>query len=592
MEEVGMAQRRLVDYLREADRRNGDPPPRGPQRRETVSTDEKPTITIRTEEYVTNDEAMKALASDTSIYQRGGLLVRIVRDASPAAKGIRRPISPRIEELPAPLLRERLTAVADWKKIKETKYGAEEQPAHPPAWCISALHARAEWPGIHHLEAVVDYPVVRSDGEILSNTGYDLDTGLFLETNCSIRVGREPSRDDAVRARDLLLEVVVDFPFALEIHKAAWLCALLSPLARFAFNGPSPLFLVDSNVRAAGKGLLLDTISRIITGERFTVATYTENEEELRKRITSLALSGERLVLFDNLQGKFGSSVLDAALTGTSWQDRLLKFNRIVKCPLYMTWYATGNNVTIAGDTPRRICHVRLESELEKPEERNNFRHHDLLAWVGQNRADLLAAALTILRAYFVAGCPDMRLSAWGSFEGWSRLVRAAVVWIGMPDPGETRILLQDQADFAAEAMGILLSCWQELDPDRRGLTTSEVIDRLRSDQHPTEADSNCRAAIETLVGKLDARSLGYKLRQYRRRNFGGKFFDRAGAMRRAIRWAVYTQNEFASELKHPHHPHILTRKNAENTALFEGGCEDGEDVSAQAEEREPGAEG
>ena len=63
------------------------------------------------------------------------------------------------------------------------------------------------------------------------------------------------------------------------------------------------MFLVDANVRAAGKGLLLDCISQIVSGERFSIATYTSDEDELRKRITSLVLAGDRLVLFDNLEG-------------------------------------------------------------------------------------------------------------------------------------------------------------------------------------------------------------------------------------------------------------------------------------------------
>src|SRR5262249_4882626 len=63
---------------------------------------------------------------------------------------------------------------------------------------------------------------------------------------------------------------------------------------------------------------------------------------------------------FDNLEGRFGNAVLDAALTGTSWKDRILGVNRMAEAPLYMTWYATGNNVIVAADTARRVCHVRL----------------------------------------------------------------------------------------------------------------------------------------------------------------------------------------------------------------------------------------
>ena len=518
---------------------------------ECISADGRAAIVIGTDEHRVNAAAADALAADPGIYQRGGILVRVVRDASPAAKGIRWPISPRIEVLPAPMLRERLTAVAAWMTMRQTKNGVEERPAHPPAWCVSAVHARGDWSGIRHLEAVVEYPVLRPDGSILMANGYDHDTGLLLANNCDIgTLPERPTKHEAVAARDLLLDVVADFPFGARVHRAAWLVGLLTPLCRFAFSGPAPLFLVDANVRAAGKGLLLDCISRIITGERFTIATYTQDEDELRKRITSLAISGDRLVLFDNLDGKFGNATLDAALTGTSWKDRILGVNRMAKSPLYMTWYATGNNVAIAADTARRVCHTRLESPCERPEQREGFRHPDLLAWIDANRAELLRAALTILRGYVVAGRPDMKLSAWGSFDGWSRLVRAAVVWTGLPDPGETRIQLQDSADTAAESMGLLLNCWQQFDPDRRGLTTSEVIERLRNSKTREETEENFRAAIEGLVGKLDARALGNKLRQYRRRIFQGKFFDRAGTSHQAIRWAVFPAGEFAIDRK------------------------------------------
>src|SRR5262249_54646746 len=375
----------------------------------------------------------------------------VLRDVSPAAKGIRRPFAPRIEPLPPALLRERLAASARWVTMHETKDGAAEKPARPPAWCVAAVHARATWPGIRHLEAVVDYPVLRPDGTVLERIGYDAETGLLLESTSTCPViAANPSLTEAIAARDCLLEVLSDFPFEREVHRAAWLAALLTPLARFAFTGPAPLFLVDANVRAAGKGLLLDCISRIVTGERFTIATYTPDEDELRKRITSLVLAGDRLVLFDNLEGRFGNAALDAALTGTAWKDRLLGVNRMAEAPLYMTWYATGNNVAIAADTARRVCHVRLESPEERPEERSGFRHPDLLAWVGENRGRLLAAALTILRAYCAAGRPDLGLPAWGSFEGWSRLGRSASGRVRFPGPGRTRLLLQEQADVAA----------------------------------------------------------------------------------------------------------------------------------------------
>ncbi len=510
--------------------------------------DGRPTIPVTTDEHVVNERAAAALGRAENLYQRGGFLVRVVCDDSPAAKGIRRPLAPRIDILPASLLRERLTACARFVRLKTTDAGVEHIPEHPPGWCVSAVHARANWTGVAHLEAVVDYPVLRPDGTILTEPGYDADTCLLLmPTQALPDVPDHPTRDDAAAARDELLDVVADFPFQHKVHIAAWLAGLLTPLCRFAFAGPAPLFLVDSNVRGAGKGLLLDCIAHIVTGARFTVATYTADEDELRKRITSLALGGDRLVLFDNLDGKFGNCVLDAALTGPAWKDRVLGVNRMAEAPLLMTWFATGNNVMVAADTARRTCHIRLESDRERPEERDDFRHRDLLRYVGRRRRRLLRAALTILRAYALAGMPDMGLPAWGSFEGWSRLVRSAVVWVGLPDPGKTRLLLQQNADVTAECMAQLLDCWGQMDPEGKGLTAAEVIHRVYRDKDAQELGwvNDAKDALEGLLGKPDARSLGNLLRSYRRRVFRDRYIDRVGKKHKVVRWAIFPADAF-----------------------------------------------
>jgi hypothetical protein len=545
----------------------------------------RPRIEITCEEHIVNAEAAAVLEHDDTLYQRGGILVRVVRDASPAAKGIRRPFAPRIEALPPSLLRERLTANATWITVYETKEGPDEKPSHPPGWCVAAVHARADWPGVRHLEAVVDYPVLRPDGTILDRPGYDPETGLLLEANGPLpAVPAQPTRADAVAARDALLEVVNDFPFEQPVHRAAWLAGLLTPMGRFAFPGPAPLFLVDANVRAAGKGLLLDTISRIVTGERFSIATYTADDDELRKRVTSLALAGDRLVLFDNLEGRFGGPVLDAALTGTAWKDRILGGNRMAEAPLYMTWFATGNNVAVVADTARRVCHCRLESPDERPEERSGFRHPDLLAWVGASRGRLLAAALTLLRAYCVAGRPDQGLPAWGSFEGWSRLVRSAVVWVGLPDPGATRLLLQESADTTAESMGVLLECWERMDADRRGLTAAEAVQLYKQPPDPRpDWHAELVDALESLIGRPDARSLGFKLRSARRRNFGGRYLDRVATAHHAARWAVFPATDLRPGAKHtPHTPDTPPGPGRSGGSLGEYG-EYGEHTTPQA---------
>jgi hypothetical protein len=526
-----------------------NPPPAGNRAGTRSPNDNRRDIVITTDEHIVNAEAVAALANDPTVYQRGGQLVRVVRDVSPAARGIRRPAAPRIDALPVAMLRERFTAVARWVEVQSQGKDKppQEVPAHPPEWSVKAVHTRAEWPGVRHLEAVIEYPIIRPNGTLLVTPGYDAETGLLLEPRGELpTLAESPTLEDVKAALGTLLDVICDFPFEHPAHRAAWLAALLTPLARFMFEGPAPLFLVDANVRGAGKGLLLDGISHVVSGERFTIATYTNDDDELRKRITALAVAGDRLVLFDNLDGKFGGAALDAALTATSWRDRMLGESRMVGAPLYMTWYATGNNVAVAADTARRVCPIRIEVPDERPEERADFRYPNLLQHVAANRGRLLAAALTILRAYHVAGRPKQPMRTWGSYEAWSDIVRGAVIWAGLPDPAEARLQLQQQSDVVAECMGALLVGWSRLDPGRHGLTAAEVIDRLfhREGAAPDWC-ADMRAAVESLVGRADSRALGYKLRLYRRRVFGGLFLDRAGTAHQAARWTVYPATAF-----------------------------------------------
>lgn len=528
---------------------------------------EPPCIRIGTDEHRVNAEAAAALAAEPDVYRRGGMLVHVVEaPADPdSAAAVRRPDPvPVVRDLAPPLLRERLTRCAHW--AREVERGGElvEVPAHPPAWCVQAVHARGDWPAVRRLEAVVTHPAVLADGSVLAADGYDPRSGLLVSVppNLAVAVPAHPTREEVIAARDELLGVVADFPFERPEHRAAWVAGLLTPLAWFAFDGPAPLFLIDKNVRGAGAGLLADVVALIVTGRRFPVMTYTPDREELRKKITSLAAEGERLVLLDNLTGAVGCDVLDAALTSDRWKDRLLGGNRVYDGPLHVCWFGTGNNVQLHADTARRVCHVRMETADERPELRTGFKYPDLRAHVRAERGQLLSAALTVLRGWFAAGKPRHNLAPWGSFEGWSRVVREAVVFAGLPDPGETRQALQSAADRDAGAMAALLSALERMDPDRRGVTTADILEAVKPrDPKAILPDwaAELRAAVEDLCGKLDGRALGYRFRHFQRRNFGGRMLDKHGAPHGSSRWVVLAagvSRNGPGDAHHAHHVH------------------------------------
>lgn len=361
------------------------------------------------------------------------------------------------------------------------------------------------------------------------HAGYDHRSGLFLEPTTTIpAIPDHPTIAELHAARDLLLDLVCDFPFEREAHRSSWLAYLLTALSRFAFDGPAPLFLVDANVRGSGKTLLAEIIGLIVTGRKLARTSNPRDDEESRKRITALALCGDSLVLIDNVDGELGSASLDAALTGTVWKDRRLGVSEMIELPLTLTWAATGNNVILAVDTSRRVCHVRLRSRLESPEERQGFKYPEIERHVRENRMRYVAAALTILRGYYAEGQPDQQLKPWGSFEEWSAGPRSAVVWCGLADPGDTRQELRQQADRSAMALRGLLEGWEELDADGTGITTGAAWQVL--EKRPDEYGLLREALVElcnTPAGKLPSTSsLGNRLRSVRGRIIGGKAIE------------------------------------------------------------------
>jgi hypothetical protein len=511
--------------------------------------DDRPEVLLLALEYVAVEQAIDALAKGArDIFQRGGQLVRIAfPKRAEQARRLTASGGPKIEVLPAPALRTRLTSVAKIVQIVQGKK-AEDPPTkqivHPPQWLIPAIESAGKWPGIRPLEAVVTYPVLLSDGSVLQRRGYHADSGLMYCPAADYPpIPDAPTLADARAAVETLREAVCDFPFSKDVHLAGWFAALLTPLGRFAFHGPAPLFLIDANVRGSGKGMLADLISLIVAGGDFARLAYTVDDDEMRKVILAVALEGERLVLFDNLGGYLGNPSLDAALTAVEWQGRILGKTQQPRLPLLATWYATGNNTVVLADTGRRVCHIRLDSPDEKPEERTGFRHPDLLAWARENRGRLLTAAITILSAYCRAGKPKQPLKPWGSYEAWTDLIRGAIVWAGLSDPGDTREMLAERSDREADAVRGLIAGWREIDHDADGKTTSQALTLLKDKQNESKY-GGLREVLADLfdlaMGKLPtAQRLGRTLSKFSGRNVGGFCLDHRTSHGGAQKWFV-----------------------------------------------------
>jgi putative DNA primase/helicase len=268
-------------------------------------------------------------------------------------------------------------------------------PVPPPGVLVRDLLVKPD-PPLPVLARIITAPVVTRTGAIHERPGYDPVSQAFYAPPPGFvvpPVPEEPNPAQVEGARELLLELVRDFPFVGPADLAHTLAAILTPFARDLIDGPTPLFLFNKPAPGTGASLLVGTIAQLVTGMPAETLSEAKDDEEWRKRLTAMLRPAPAVVVLDNLTGTLSSSALSTALTAIVWKDRVLGSNEEIKVLVRCVWLATGNNVKLITDLVRRTVAVSLDARVERPWLRARsgleFRHPDLLAWVGRERAQL-----------------------------------------------------------------------------------------------------------------------------------------------------------------------------------------------------------
>jgi hypothetical protein len=371
--------------------------------------------------------------------------------------------------------------------------------------------------------------VITVDGEI-SKPGYQKDLGIvYYPVTEYPEVKENPTEEDARAARDRLMDVVCDFPFETEAHRSAWLALTLTPFVQWVYGGRAPFFLIDANTPGSGKGLLAEAMIQICYGRHVTpIVMDFDNDEEVNKQLVALIKAQSPLVLVDNIAGNVGGAAFDMATTTEFFQGRILGKSEVIEGPLDFLWVGTGNNVGVQGDAERRIQVIRLKTNMERPQDREKFRHgnyEELKEYLKKNRASLVADCLTIWRAWILAGKPRMAVTPWGSFDGWTRWVRSCIMWLGLPDPKDANASLVSVRDSAVDVYGEFLAKLDELTVGAQdGITSRALLETISSPVATGVAKALYSIASE-LVGSapLNANNLAKKIGKFRGRVVGGR---------------------------------------------------------------------
>jgi hypothetical protein len=474
----------------------------------------KPTI-MRTANLVSMadqaEAAMLELDGEERIYSRAGTLVHVVAATDSDEKLIRRePGAPLLAGLPHPRLRELLSAAATWHRPNKKGQPIEIEP---PQVVAETLMARGRW-RFDTIEGITEVPLFRADGSIMDVEGFDAKTGLLYRPSITYpRPPDAPTREVARAALDLLLEPFSDFPFRAASDRSALGSAILSIVGRPAIDGPIPMHSIDAPVQGTGKTLAAQLISLIGSGRRAASTIATHDDDEMRKRLLSIGLEGAPVILVDNVDGVFGTASLASVLTGESLRDRILGINKTVSVRVDGVWLMTANNASYAPDMPRRIIPCTLDAKVERPELRGAWKHDNIEQYVISNRGWLTVAALTVLRAFHIAGRPGHGQRKKGSYERWDDLVRAALIWLGAADPNAGTAALQLGSDPDAANLRALISAWKGC-----FTTPTTISTAVKYTVTLSKGAEQLRDALQLIDDGLNPAKIGYKLRSWKSR--------------------------------------------------------------------------
>lgn len=347
------------------------------------------------------------------IFQQAGAMVRFRRDMVP----------PEIEALRVDALRGVLDRVADWNDINTN---GDSYPVMPPLPVVKDMLALPGW-DLPRLDAIAFAPFFDAAGNLIASPGYHPEAATILCLDPGLRlppIPLQPTAADVCRAKNLLLdELLVDFPFDGEPSRAHALATVLYMFARQMIDRPAPLIVLDAPQPGSGKGLLCSTLMMVALGHPAEVLSDTADQEELRKRITSLLMSGTPGALIDNTKRKISASTLAALLTADVWKDRILGGNRMGAWPNRTVWCVTGNNIRMSGEMFRRAIASRVDAQVEHPENRTEFKHADILTWAHEQRGELVWAVLVLIQNWIACDRPEFTKRTLGSFEKFSRVI-------------------------------------------------------------------------------------------------------------------------------------------------------------------------
>jgi hypothetical protein len=343
------------------------------------------------------------------------------------------------------------------------------------------LAAKVDLSAFRPIFAVSATPLVRDDGSVRLDDGYDETSGILCDfrTLPRFEVPNQPSEQDARAALLALRELFQATPFADRVCRAdnpqltdleedpgadesTFLHALmLAPLRPSMSAAPGVVIRATAmSGGSAGKTTLGRTLAHIAFGRVPSDTPFGRDMPAFEKILGSALRTGRACLIFDNGNNlTLRSNLLALVLTSEHAEDRELGKSEMRALASRALLIFTGNALAVAEDLVRRTLVVNLDTRSEHPERRNMPAANFFDDVIVPNRAAILQHLLTIWRWGRQDPQPHGRPLA--NYDVFCRWIRDPLTALGCRDPVERIDAMKAEDPQRQEMEDIFLSWWK-----------------------------------------------------------------------------------------------------------------------------------
>jgi putative DNA primase/helicase len=367
------------------------------------------------------------------------------------------------------------------------------------------------------VRGIAEVPLLHADGSIVFD-GYDARAQVVVVAPGDWpHVPERPSDSDTEAALASVDAVIAAFPFVKDCDRAVTVAAMLSAVLRPTLPA-CPAFAWSAPVRGSGKSKLADVCAVIATGRTAPAMSWPRQEDEAEKRLAASVMSGDAVILLDNIETALRGDCLNSLLTQPTVSLRVLGRSQMLRVGAASLLLATGNNLILQGDLSRRFLVAHLDPRDERPELRQFA--FDPVQFALTERGALVAALHTIARWGMRQ---RVNLAPVGSFEVWSRRVRDPLVALGLADCCEVLADLHKEDPEREAALEVLVE-WRRAFSGIE-MTVAQVIRDATDDKKKALRDA--LDAVAGGPGGLSPKRLGKYLTRIKDRVFDGHVMRR-----------------------------------------------------------------